>query len=347
MSARARLARWLALLCVSGVLGPAFAQAGGPGQGDGSPPLDDARAWLTRMQQAASDRNYQGTMVFSAGGVSSSSRVAHFHVGDQVYERVETLDGKQRQVYRHNEWVHTVWPQESLMVIERRSQKTSLPAVMQAVEPRALDRYALRPEGQQRMAGRKAWTFLLQPRDDLRYPQRIWVDAETGLMLGVNVVDVGARTVLESTVFSDVEIGMRPKPESVLKPFGHLDGLRVQRPVQQPTRLETQGWTLAQPPDGFLLNDCTLSLPLGGPDGAAPAEAAKRGLTQAVFSDGLTHVSMFIESFDPQRHHQEIGARFGATYALTKRRGEHWVTLMGDVPAATLQRFADALKPSP
>jgi sigma-E factor negative regulatory protein RseB len=113
----------------------------------------DARGWLSRIHIAANGRNYQGTMVFSTGGVVSSSRVAHFCVGDQVFERIEALDGKQRQVYRHNDLVHTVWPQAGLAVIERRSLQSNLPSATQSVDPRALDQYELRPEGRDRVAG--------------------------------------------------------------------------------------------------------------------------------------------------------------------------------------------------
>jgi sigma-E factor negative regulatory protein RseB len=83
----------------------------------------------------------------------SSSRVAHFCVGDQVFERIEALDGKQRQVYRHNDLVHTVWPQAGLAVVERRSLQSNLPSTTQSVDPRALDQYELRPEGRDRVAG--------------------------------------------------------------------------------------------------------------------------------------------------------------------------------------------------
>ncbi len=345
MAVRGRLARWLTPLCLLGALCPALVQAGGVGRGADVPPaLDNAQAWLVRIQQAATTRNYQGTMVFTAGGVTSSSRVAHFCVGDQVYERIEALDGKQRQVYRHNEEVHTVWPQDGLVVVERRSLQASLPSAMQSLEPRALEQYELRPEGNARMAGREARVFLLQPRDDMRFAQRIWVDFETGLMLGFKVIDVGAgQAVLESTVFSDVEIGVTPRPASVLQPLRRLSGLRVQRPLQQPTQLEAQGWTLARPLAGFQLTSCTQRLPAD----AVESSSARPGLVQAVFSDGLTHVSMFIESFDARRHRKEIQTQFGATHSLTRRNGEHWITVMGDVPATTLRRFADALERRP
>jgi sigma-E factor negative regulatory protein RseB len=68
---------------------------------------------------------------------------------------------------------------------------------------------------------------------------------------------------------------------------------------------------------------------------------------QAVFSDGLTHVSLFIEPFDAARHQHDLQAQFGATHSIAGRRGDHWVTAMGDVPPATLKLFFDALERRP
>jgi sigma-E factor negative regulatory protein RseB len=65
---------------------------------------------------------------------------------------------------------------------------------------------------------------------------------------------------------------------------------------------------------------------------------------QAVFSDGLTHVSMFIEPADARHPATEMSGQIGATATMRQRRGGHWVTLMGDVPPATLKAFADALQ---
>jgi sigma-E factor negative regulatory protein RseB len=65
---------------------------------------------------------------------------------------------------------------------------------------------------------------------------------------------------------------------------------------------------------------------------------------QAVFTDGLTHVSVFVESFKPQFHGTEMQAQQGATSTVMLRRGEHWVTVVGDVPAATLRLFADTME---
>jgi sigma-E factor negative regulatory protein RseB len=68
----------------------------------------EARQWLLRMHNAATQRNYQGTLVVSADGAMSSSRIAHYCEGKDSFEAVEMLDGQPRRVLRHNEQVLTL-----------------------------------------------------------------------------------------------------------------------------------------------------------------------------------------------------------------------------------------------
>jgi sigma-E factor negative regulatory protein RseB len=239
-------------------------------------------------------------------------------------------------VLRLNDTVQTVWPQSRVAVIEKRSPLSSLPSSTQAVEPRALEQYELRREGAERIAGREAQVFLLQPRDLLRYAQRLWADKATGLMLRADIIGAN-RAVLESAAFSEVEIGVKPQPESVMQELKKLDGYRIVRPQQQLAQLEAEGWTIEQPVPGFTLAGCVKRVLESGDAPVAP-------VLQAVFSDGLTHVSMFIEPFEPSRQLVSLAGQIGATGTLRQRHGDHWVTVVGDVPAATLRAFLDALQ---
>jgi sigma-E factor negative regulatory protein RseB len=157
-------------------------------------------------------------------------------------------------------------------------------------------------------------------------------------MLRADVIGPGAgQPVLESTAFSEIEIGVQPQPQAVLQALRKLDGYRVVRPQQKPTTLEAEGWVLAKPVSGFHLAGCLSR----GMETTGETEP----VLQAVFSDGLTHVSVFLEPYRPQHHRLEVQARQGATATVARRRGEHWVTAVGDVPPATLQLFADAIEP--
>jgi sigma-E factor negative regulatory protein RseB len=65
---------------------------------------------------------------------------------------------------------------------------------------------------------------------------------------------------------------------------------------------------------------------------------------QWVFSDGLASVSLFVETYNEQQHLEEKAAVIGATHSLTRRLGQHWVTVLGEVPHSTLLLFANSLE---
>ncbi len=334
--------RWLPLFAFVSTLLP-LAAAGAP---EAVSPADP-RAWLARIQSAAQNGNYQGVMVFSVGGVISSTRVSHFAVGDQTYELLEALDGRQQRILRHNDAVQRIWPQSRMAAVERRESLGAWSSTPQAVDPQALEQYELRREGTARVAGRDAAVILMEPRDLLRYAQRLWADLASGLMLRADVLGlptaaVAERDVLGTVAFSEVSIGVRPQPELILQELRNprrLDGFRVLRPQQQRSTLEAEGWVLKRPVPGFRLAGCVRR----GMEGAADEVP----VLQAVFTDGLTHVSVFIEAYQPQRHAAEFRAQQGATGTLMQRRGKHWFTVVGDVPPTTLKLFAEAVERRP
>ena len=293
----------------------------------------DANAWLGRIQQAAANRSYQGTLLFSAGGALSSSKVVHICDGRQRYERIELLDGQARLQYRHNDQMLTLWPGTRLARLEQRDPVAEFPALPVAAPQRALDSYELQVLNKDRVAGHEAEVLLLKPRDKLRFAQRLWVDRDTGLLLRNDVLGA-AGEVLESSFFTDITIGGKPSPDSVLGPMRKLDGYRVARPQVARAQMDAEGWALARPVPGFQLVSCT-KRPL---DALAEPDAPLQVL-QSVFSDGLTHVSVFIEPFDTSRHKQALGTSMGATHTLTNRHGDWWLTVVGEVPMATAQQF--------
>lgn len=335
MAAHSFVRRWLPSLALGVMLLPAAALA------QSTAPAD-ARSWLARIHAAALEQNYEGTLVFTTGGMLSSSRVAHFAAGSQSYERVEALDGRQQRVYRHNDVVHTLWPQSRLAVVEKRMPLSGTPSLRPSVEPRALDQYALVAEGQGRVAGRQAKVFLLQPRDTRRYAHRVWADEASGLMLRTDILDSDGH-VLESSAFSEVAIGIKPQPDSVTRAVDDLRGWQVLRPQRTRTDLDAEGWTLTSPVPGFTLAGC-VKRPLRR---AVAEGAAAEPVLQAVFSDGLTHVSVFIESRAARGGFQNMSTQIGATGTYRQQHDQHWVTVMGDVPTPTLKQFADALQRRP
>ncbi len=317
---------------------PGFAQSSAPATRVGS---GDGRALLTRIHQAASRRNYQGTFVVTGGGSVASARIAHFSDGGAQFERIESLDGRQRKVFRRNDTVHTIWPASHVAMVEQRGLLSSFPALLQGAGESIGEWYDVRIEGAERIAGREAEVLSVEPRDRWRHGYRLWADRDTFLLLRSDTLGRHGE-VLETSAFSDVAIGVRPQPETVVQPMKHLDGYRIVRPVLAPARLEDEGWSLRAPVPGFRLVDC-VSRRMDAP-GEAPAEPAGAPVLQAIYADGLTYVSVFIEPYRAERHGQPLLATLGATLTLTQRLGDSWITVVGDVPIATLKHFAGALE---
>ena len=69
------------------------------------------------------------------------------------------------------------------------------------------------------------------------------------------------------------------------------------------------------------------------------------GVGQVVYSDGLAAVSVFIEPLDARRDPVRTGlATVGAIHIYTREVAKHMVTVVGEAPAASVQRIANAVE---
>ncbi len=327
-----RLHRWATMVLLSFV----WSSHAGPSTSVAVEAKDDARVWLQRIGKAASTSSYVGTKVFSVGGSSSTSRVARYCVGPQSYEHTESMDGPARSIYRHNHVVHTIWPSKKVAVVEQRDALMPLPALA-AGGVDVTGTYSVALEGSDRVAAQRTRILLLTPRDGHRFAQRLWAHEDSGLMLRADVLSPEGQ-VLESSAFTDIKVGVKPQPDSVLAGMHKLDGYRVVRTAITRTQLQSEGWRLDVPVPGFQQISCVKRPVEGGEaNGGAPA------MVQSIYSDGLVHISVFIEPYQAQRH-QPMMSSWGATHALAQQRDQHWVTVMGDVPFDTIKKFVAALE---
>lgn len=358
---------WIAsILCAVCTVGQAQVWAlAGPGEPTA---VETAGVWIERLQSAATSQSYEGTLVFSAGSVVSSSRVAHYAHDGQAWEQIEALDGRAARSYRNNDTVVSFWPDKRVVTVGQRDETWASP-LRTVPHERLQAHYDVRLVGTDLVAGRRVQVLLLSPRDEWRYAQRLWLDTASGLMLRADVLGLRGE-VLESSSFSAIEIGVRPQVETVRSAMRRTIGWQVLSMPSVPVRLQSEGWLLGSAlPPGFQLSGCvrkpvvvSATEPRAASEaGAAPVvPAATSGLhtggaarserpaadtLHAVFSDGLTRVSMFIEPQPAGRPAQTIATRLGATHTLVQPLGEQWrLVLMGEVPVTTLRRFAVALE---
>jgi sigma-E factor negative regulatory protein RseB len=327
-----------------------------------SAPLDGP-GLVKRLQDSARLRSYSGTYVVTASGSMSSARIVHTWDGRNQIERVESLDGQMRRVFRYNDAVTVLWPASRSASIEPRGALHGFPDAMANDAAASLDMYEVQSGADDRIAGHDAQTVTLRPRDNARFMQRWWLERQTGLLLRADVVNERGE-VLESAAFSELQFGMRVPAQALLAEMTRLDGYRVNRSQIVNTDLEREGWSLVSPVAGFRPVQCVQRQAAGvfgrGASANAAAVAVSRaaassapaasgnepggGMLQAIYSDGLTHVSIFIEAYRPAAHVPEPVIAMGATHAIGQRHGDWWITVVGDVPPPTLRQFAQALE---
>ena len=83
----------------------------------------------------------------------STAKIWHVCEGDQQIERVETLTGAPRSIFRHNDKVVTFMPEQKVVRTEKRELAGSFPGLVQAANNQIADFYQLKTEGIDRIAG--------------------------------------------------------------------------------------------------------------------------------------------------------------------------------------------------
>jgi sigma-E factor negative regulatory protein RseB len=277
------------------------------------------------VQQAARRLDYSGTMVYQQGAEVRMSRIVHIFDGKVSHERLQPMDGRPREFIRNADEVKCLIPEARRVVIERRSRAESFPGLAATATADLLQHYSVKIAGRERVGGFDCQVIEIQPRQPDRYGYRLWVDRATGLLLRSQTVD-DRGDVLEQMAFAEVRIGGVDREQ--LKPSWPTDGWKVDEAAHRPVDLKEQGWRLV-PPSGFKPL-YTVRRPMA----SGPA-------VQAVYSDGLASLSVFIEPAAASDGSEALPQR-GPINAYARRIGDSVVTVVGEIPADTARAVAQA-----
>jgi len=284
-----------------------------------------AEQWLQLVQQAARQLDYSGTIFYQQGSEVRMSRIVHVFDGQVSHERLQPMDGRPREFIRNADEVKCLIPDARRVVIERRTRAESFPALAATATAELLQHYEVKVVGRERVGGFDCQVLLIQPRQGDRYGYRLWVDRTSGLLLRSQTLNDRGE-VLEQMAFAEVRIGGVDREQ--LKPSWPIEGWRVDEAAHRPVDLNEQGWRLS-PPSGF-----------------KPLYAVRRPMhngpaVQAVYSDGLASLSVFIEPAAPSDTSDALPPR-GPINAYARRVGEAMVTVVGEIPADTARAVAQA-----
>lgn len=295
---------------------------------------DTARDWFERMGKAVETLSYHGTMVHGQNNRLDTLEVVHKVEQGRVYERVTSLNGSGREVIRNGDDIRCIYSDRKQVLVDWAGDESPLRSVLPGYD-KSLERFyrfeLTRDAG--RVAGREVHAVDIRPLDGYRYGYRLRLDAETGMPLLCELIGDKDR-VIESIMFTQIEYSP-DLPDDAFEPrlpttnFEEVSAASASGNVID--SVESR-WRAAQLPDGF-----TLSVVTRHGD-------QKDGAEHLVYTDGVASISVFAEKRHDDMDVIDGPANIGAANAFGLAVDNYQITVVGEVPIATVKLVGNGMR---
>lgn len=286
-------------------------------------PANEAANLLQRISDASRRMAYEGVFVFQQGGSAQSLMVSNRPSGASAESRLMTMDGSQREVRCSQHSSVTLVINGTQLRLEKRLNKRHFPDLLPEIAAPLASWYTVRTGTQDRVAGKDCSNVEITPKDIYRWGYVLCIDRNTGFPLRAVMTNGNGQPLMQYS-FSEIKLGSMPKAEN--RPMPPMP--EAARPVAN-DRIEIGGL----------------------PPGFSRIAAVRRQLPNHsgevehwVFSDGLTHVSLFLE---PARLPVEAikgQSKQGMINMIKRQVGDLQATILGEAPWATVESIAMGLE---
>lgn len=265
---------------------------------------DDAAALLAKMRSAMHTLNYSGTLVYAQGNDLSTYQIRHSNEAGAEKESVISLEQANGQ---------------------REAESFSL-ARFQQMQPQMEKAYSLDFGGNESVANHSCRIVVARPRDRMRYLQRYCIDPASGMLLKYSLINP-AHQAVEQMLFTSLDTVAGAEQTATVTAMKIVDTDNTE------TAEEDGGWKFTSLPAGFQQTNSLLQ-PVVGDD---------KPVRQLVLSDGMTSISVFIAPVGSKAQ-PDAALSAGAMNIFTRKLDNYDVTLVGEVPVATLEGIAKGLR---
>ena len=290
-----------------------------------------AKQWLTEMMDAMKSLNYQGTVAYMWDDKVETLRVFHAMHDGVEQKRIVALNSPMREIVFNTDKLSCYFPDKQTVLIENHPSRHSFLVNLPSNLDEYRDSYDFVLGGREYILQRLTQIVKIVPKDDFRYRRSFWIDVETKLPLQFEVVDESGKRV-EQIVFTSLSIE-KSIPEADLRATTKVDQSTWQIRYRQPKPSTQQLIEFDSLPVGFRQ---VLYTQHSMPGSRQPTD-------HVLLSDGFASVSVYLDKLDgePVPSHE---LRRGAMHTYTRPLGAHQVTVMGEVPAKTVEVIGDGIR---
>ncbi len=299
------------------------------GLSQASEPELNAKQLLQKMNHAMDVLNYQGTVAFLKNDKLEPMKYVHAADKGVQQERLTSLNSPLREIIRGAGQVSCFFKETQQTIVDHRPYERSflvdIPGnldEMQAV-------YQFEIVGEENVAMLSSYVVAVQPKDNARYPRKIWIEKHHFLPLKVAVYD-NTGDILEQVVFTEIDV------KDAL-PFVDVKSQDAKYPAQHIHQMQTQSsdeaaFDLTALPKGF--KEIFFS--------RKPMHNTEQPVDHLLLSDGFASVSVYMENKNATVQPGLQSA--GAVNSYSRTLNNYQVTVMGEVPAETVKFIAEGIK---
>ena len=293
-----------------------------------SEPQLTAQQLLVKMIHAMDVLNYQGTVAFLKNGKLEPMKYVHAAEKGVQQERLTSLNSPLREIVRDGGQVSCFFKETQQTLVDHRPFERSFLVDV----PENLDEmhavYQFDIVGEENVAMMPSYVVAIQPKDNARYPRKLWIEKQHFLPLKVVVYD-NSGVLLEQVVFTDIDV------EDAL-PFVDVKLQDAKYPAQHIHQIQTQSSDQA----AFAVT----ALPKGFREiffSRKPMHNAEQPVDHLLLSDGFASVSIYMENKNAavQPGLQSVGA----VNSYSRTLSNYQLTVMGEVPAETVKLIAEGI----
>ena len=292
-----------------------------------------AMQWVQKMSDAMRNLNYRGNFVYMHQNQLESMQVTHYRDAQGEKERLLSLNGEAREVLRDGQNLTCIWPSSRKVVVDLSRQNSFSPIFIPEDIERLEKYYEMKLAGRDRIADKETQVVHIDPRDRYRYGLKFWIDRNHGLMMKSSLMDEQGREI-EQVMFTSLEIfadGDEPAIDTIPEIGENYARVQYHRGKPATTVANGMRWQLTEVPGGFW-RESALDRKLEGSD---------QVVHQLVYTDGLASLSVFIERRTDDTPTGSMS--MGAVNAFVRVLNDHSVTAIGEVPAITVRKIAEAV----
>lgn len=317
-----RLCGWLAGAVAAGSMATASAA-----------PPKNPNDWLERIAKSARELPYTGVFVHQTTDGSTTTRITHLvdRQGNE-HEKLEMLDGPLMEIVRRNNEMFCYHPDQKMVRVDQRASGRFFPSLVTGSTAEITQNYRVKVGQVERISGHDCQWIILEPKDAMRYMQKLCAEVGTGLLLRARLYNE-RNQLLEQFMFTQLDVSGTVAKQSVRSRFEEK-GWQRDYAVKNNTKPVDSGWQVGNLPAGFRkVTEMVRNL-----------TGRKDTVAQMVFSDGLLHVSVFIEPSTGIPVLPSAGLTDDGPVSFSIRSIlDHQITVMGEVPLATVQSIADSV----